>query len=153
MRAGRIEQIGPPIDLYTHPATPFVRDFLGQSVLLRARIVEDAAGAARVRLGDGTQLAARGRNHLTATAPEAKCLVSVRPEEIRITPASTDVAPNTVSGTIRHLLFLGQYYEATIDLPRGQEALMHLGRETTWHEGQQVHLNLPADHIQIWHRQ
>ncbi len=153
MRAGRIEQIGPPIDLYTHPATPFVRDFLGQSVLLRARIVEDAAGAARVRLGDGTQLAARGRNHLTTTAPEAKCLISVRPEEIRITPASADVPPNTVSGTIRHLLFLGQYYEATIDLPRGQEALMHLGRETTWHEGQQVQLHLPADHIQIWHRQ
>ena len=157
MHDGRIEQIGPPIELYTHPATPFVRDFLGQSVLLRARIVESEADGGRVRLGDGSHLSARGRNHLVNAEPETKCLLSVRPEDIRITPASApesgNVPPNGVSGTIRHLLFLGQFYEATIDLPSGQEALMHLGRETTWHEGQRVHLHLPAEHVQIWDRQ
>lgn len=153
MRDGKIEQIGPPIDLYTHPATPFVRDFLGQSVLVRARLVESGADSARVRIGDGALLTARGRNHLANAAPDTKCLLSVRPEEIRIVPTSMSGADNIVSGTVRHLLFLGQYYEAIIDLPRGQEAQMHLGREATWHEGQQVHLQFPAEHVQIWDRQ
>ncbi len=154
MRDGRIEQIGPPMELYTQPATPFVRDFLGQSVLLRARIADSGADGTRVRLGDGTHLTARGRNHLSDTAAETQCLLSVRPEEIRIVPADQDTgAANVVTGTIRHLLFLGQFYEATIDLPRGQEALMHLGRGIDWHEGQQVHLHLPAEHLQIWDRQ
>ena len=153
MRDGKIEQIGPPIELYTHPETPFVRDFLGQSVLVRARIVESGAGGTRVRLGDGTQLVSHGRNHLANAVTDAKCLLSVRPEEIRIVPAAMNGAANTVAGTIRHLLFLGQYYEAIIDLPRGQEAQMHLGREATWHEGQQIHLQFPKEHVQIWDRQ
>lgn len=34
MRAGRIEQVGTPVNLYEHPATPFVRDFLGRLLTL-----------------------------------------------------------------------------------------------------------------------
>ena len=153
MQDGKIEQIGPPIDLYTNPATPFVRDFLGQSLLLPARVVGNGGGGMRVRIGNEQELVSNGRNHLAGTIPDAKCLVSVRPEEIHIEPASgpTD-AQNVVTGTIRTLLFLGQHYEATIELPRGHEALMNLSRETKWHEGQQVRLHLPSEHLQLWER-
>ncbi|MFQ5850141.1 MAG: ABC transporter ATP-binding protein [Candidatus Binatia bacterium] len=34
MSLGRLEQIGTPAEVYEQPATPFVRDFLGRSVLL-----------------------------------------------------------------------------------------------------------------------
>ncbi|MEB3200092.1 MAG: ABC transporter ATP-binding protein [Synechococcaceae cyanobacterium] len=36
MRAGRLEQVGPPRQLYDHPATAFVATFLGEANLLRA---------------------------------------------------------------------------------------------------------------------
>jgi ABC-type Fe3+/spermidine/putrescine transport system ATPase subunit len=39
MNAGRIEQIGTPAELYDRPATPFVRDFLGQTVAIRGQVV------------------------------------------------------------------------------------------------------------------
>src|SRR6185369_7653365 len=38
MQQGRVEQVGPPRALYEHPATAFVRDFLGQTVILRGRV-------------------------------------------------------------------------------------------------------------------
>jgi iron(III) transport system ATP-binding protein len=34
MNQGHVEQVGPPSELYDHPASPFVRDFLGQTVKL-----------------------------------------------------------------------------------------------------------------------
>jgi ABC-type Fe3+/spermidine/putrescine transport system ATPase subunit len=39
MNAGRIEQIGTPAELYDRPATPFVRDFLGQTVAIRGQVL------------------------------------------------------------------------------------------------------------------
>ncbi|MEI7672650.1 MAG: TOBE-like domain-containing protein, partial [Deltaproteobacteria bacterium] len=37
MNGGRIEQVGPPTEVYEHPATPFVFDFLGNVNLFRGR--------------------------------------------------------------------------------------------------------------------
>jgi len=40
MRDGRIEQIGTPDDLYRRPVNAFVASFLGESNLLRGRVVQ-----------------------------------------------------------------------------------------------------------------
>src|SRR5256886_12900957 len=43
MNAGRIEQLGPPREVYERPATRFVADFIGASTLLEARALEARA--------------------------------------------------------------------------------------------------------------
>ena len=50
MSEGRIEQIGPPPEIYNFPATPFVASFVGTLNLLPATVVE--AATARVSIGD-----------------------------------------------------------------------------------------------------
>jgi len=40
-RAGRIEQVGAPEDVYNHPATPFVYNFLGNVNLFHGRADEE----------------------------------------------------------------------------------------------------------------
>ena len=45
MQRGRVEQVGPPRHLYERPASAFVRDFLGQTVLLRGRVGPARAGS------------------------------------------------------------------------------------------------------------
>ena len=63
MNGGRIEQLGPPTELYERPATAFVAGFLGASNLLPGTV----EGADAIRLDDGTRRAcatstgARGR--------------------------------------------------------------------------------------------
>jgi sulfate/thiosulfate transport system ATP-binding protein len=43
LHAGRVEQVGTPADVYSHPATPFVCDFLGDVNLFHARLDEGKA--------------------------------------------------------------------------------------------------------------
>jgi len=46
MHRGRVEQVGTPRTLYEQPTSAFVRDFLGQTVVLTGRVA--ASAAARV---------------------------------------------------------------------------------------------------------
>ncbi len=53
MRAGRIEQLGPPAEMYEHPESAFVAGFLGTSNLLAARVTSRAGELAEVALDGG----------------------------------------------------------------------------------------------------
>src|SRR2546426_236624 len=62
MQRGRVEQVGAPRELYERPASAFVRDFLGQTVILRGagwRAAHPAALDARARVARGPAPAAR----------------------------------------------------------------------------------------------
>ena len=59
---GRIEQVGPPKDLYTRPATQFVAGFLGTAGLVPVDIVAASASSATVRLPDESILTAPCRD-------------------------------------------------------------------------------------------
>lgn len=57
MNAGQIEQIGAPEEVYNHPATPFVYNFLGNVNLFRGRIEDNKihVGGMTMELPAGTQ--------------------------------------------------------------------------------------------------
>ena len=75
MREGRIEQIGTPLEIYDHPATPFVYDFLG-NVNAFAGSVSDGS----VVIGE-TKYDAPG----TLGEKESAAIAFVRPHGIRVT--------------------------------------------------------------------
>jgi ABC-type Fe3+/spermidine/putrescine transport system ATPase subunit len=54
MNAGRIEQLGPPIEIYDRPSTAFVARFMGVENLLPARIGHTANGEVQVSVGSLT---------------------------------------------------------------------------------------------------
>jgi len=51
MNAGRLEQIGEPLQIYRSPATPFVAGFIGQTNFLPGVVESVSGGEARVRVG------------------------------------------------------------------------------------------------------
>jgi sulfate transport system ATP-binding protein len=75
LRAGKIEQIGAPEDIYDHPASPFVYDFLGNVNLFSGRVHEGS-----VVIGD-TEFSVPE----TAGGNETPTVAFVRPHDIRIT--------------------------------------------------------------------
>ena len=77
LRAGKIEQIGTPEQIYDHPASPFVYDFLGNVNLFHGRVHEGS-----VMIGDTTFVTAQ-----SIAAAESKAVAFVRPHDIRITRA------------------------------------------------------------------
>jgi len=80
MRGGRVEQVGPPHELYERPRTRFVADFLGSSNFLDM-IVGCAGDPARLRTAGGLEVAVPG---LAGAAVGHRVTVAIRPERIRI---------------------------------------------------------------------
>jgi energy-coupling factor transporter ATP-binding protein EcfA2 len=83
MNAGRIEQVGTPLDLYERPANRFVAGFIGSPAMnfLPGRVEAAGQGRARVRLALGPCL------EVALAAPvEAGTAVTlgVRPEHLRL---------------------------------------------------------------------
>jgi multiple sugar transport system ATP-binding protein len=84
MRDGRVEQTGSPLELYDRPANSFVAGFIGSPAMnFLPGTLRRSAGAARVELSDGTQLAAPegaggadGQPVLMGTRPEHLILSS-----------------------------------------------------------------------------
>ena len=60
MSQGRVEQVGPPKEIYEEPATAYVADFLGVSNLMDARAAGVTTGGCRVHLGEFELVAGQG---------------------------------------------------------------------------------------------
>jgi ABC-type Fe3+/spermidine/putrescine transport system ATPase subunit len=167
MNAGHVEQIGSPNELYLDPQTPAVRDFLGRTIILPGRVIAVEPGEAiTAAVGDGSW-----RPFVCDAEPDANlregqpCYLAIRPEQVRVEPASGGssasavgqagaasggLGQNQVEGVIEALLFVGERYEARIALPWDERILAYLPPTTGWREDQRVILTLPRDQIRAW---
>ncbi|WP_161139887.1 ABC transporter ATP-binding protein [Propylenella binzhouense] len=156
MRAGNIEQIGSPSELYRYPQTPSVRDFLGETRLLPGRILKrEPDGRVTVELDQGVTCVVAGSDHTRSAPAHTKCLVAVRPEHIHVEPVATkphvaQSEPNALGGEILALLFMGNCYEASIKLADGTAMNVTVPPGPEWREGGQVRLRLSPEHLQLW---
>jgi len=91
---GRIEQVGAPGEVYDHPATPFVYQFLGNVNLFQGRV---SRGIANV---SGRRLAAPEHDDVD----EAPATAYVRPHEIDVGVYQTG---ESVPATVDHAVALG----------------------------------------------
>jgi spermidine/putrescine transport system ATP-binding protein len=146
MRHGKIEQIGPPEDVYENPQTQFVAGFLGASNLLEGELKEQANGVATVLLagGDVVQLPPdrapfRGGDRV---------LVGVRPEKIAIArdDGRSTVGPewNSISGLLRMSTYIGVSHQYKVEGPGGADLtvwVQNLGAEETPRPGERVRLS------------
>jgi ABC-type Fe3+/spermidine/putrescine transport system ATPase subunit len=152
MERGHVEQVGPPKSLYERPASAFVRDFLGQTVILRGRVAK--AGALVTVEMDGA-LAGRTLDGHPAPgstlAPGVEAHVAIRPEDIEV--ALDGGGPSdghALGGVIEALLFVGDRYEARVALGGDERVLLLLPRARDWREGQRVQLVFPPDTVSVW---
>ncbi|GAB1689553.1 ABC transporter ATP-binding protein [Krasilnikovia sp. M28-CT-15] len=105
MNEGRIEQLGPPAQLYDLPATPFVATFLGQSNLLAG----EQAGA----VGDDVAVTAYGSRFtvpvLRSRAAGTSVFLGVRPEKLHLA-LSADTVPEAhqrLTGVVTDSSYVG----------------------------------------------
>jgi spermidine/putrescine transport system ATP-binding protein len=117
MRAGHIEQLGTPDELYERPRTEFVAGFLGVSNLLDGEVAERNGETASVRLADGNIL----RVPATMTDGLSEVRIGVRPEKLKVNrgeATSSDLATNCLIGRVIDASYMGvstQYLVRTGD--------------------------------------
>jgi ABC-type Fe3+/spermidine/putrescine transport system ATPase subunit len=152
MRSGRVEQVGPPRELYERPVSAFVRDFLGQTVTLRGTVKAPVNEAVAVALGGslaGATLCGRPSADASLSVG-VPVQLAIRPEDIQVAGAGETVPDNALPGTIEALLFVGDRYEARVTLGGDQRVLLLLSRGGTWREGQRVLLTFPPHLVSAW---
>ena len=104
MRSGRLEQLAPPTEVYSRPATSFVAEFVGLSNRLDGEV---RGGEVTVR---GRALPLVDRN-----VPDGPAVALVRPEAVTMaSDASSESGP--LSGTVIAVTFLGATSRVTVDL-------------------------------------
>ncbi len=120
--AGRVEQIGTPLDLYERPATRFVAGFIGETNFFPGKVVGAEAGGGPCRVDvSGALLGATlpGAAAPGASVPGASVTVAVRPERIRLHAASEGMAG--LPGTLLDSIYLGNARRLVVGLADGRD--------------------------------
>src|SRR3954468_16997987 len=106
MNRGVVEQVADPKEIYEHPKTPFVADFIGSLNALDFRVDEIRDGLAVMKIGEDERLVVPVG---AGARPGEQLRVAVRPERVRIEPVNgrSPEGGSRVVGTIAELVYLG----------------------------------------------
>ncbi|HEX4259542.1 MAG TPA: sn-glycerol-3-phosphate ABC transporter ATP-binding protein UgpC [Acetobacteraceae bacterium] len=140
LRAGAVEQVGPPLDLYNHPANRFVAGFIGSPRMnfLDGRVTRSAAA------GIGIDIPGVGRLHAPAQLPVGTAAsVGIRPEHVCLGPAPA----NTVTGKVAIVEQLGGLSTIRLGEP---DITAQLPGQTTLAFGASATLNLPPACLHVF---
>jgi spermidine/putrescine ABC transporter ATP-binding subunit len=119
MHQARIAQIGTPRALYEAPANLFVADFLGDSNLLAAKIIEVSGADVTVELANGEIIQA-ARGELAAAAGD-RVVVLIRPEDMTLAASAHGDGHHSLAGTVQDVSYHGDTFK--LDVAVGKETL------------------------------
>lgn len=118
MDAGRIVQVGEPVEIYEHPSSRFVADFIGSVNMFEGRISEDAADHVKIASAEaGGEINVSHGVHCTL---DQKVWYAVRPEKIRVLREKPADFENAFQGIVEERLYLGNQSVFSIRLDSGK---------------------------------
>jgi spermidine/putrescine transport system ATP-binding protein len=152
MRAGRIEQLGTPEELYERPRTAFVAGFLGVSNLIDGEVAGHDGSLVTVKLPNGATLRAPS----DGTAQSGPVRVGVRPEKLRVVDASTQAGSsdglNVLAGTVLDASYMGVSTQYVVQTAEGHRLTVYTqnldtaGAAELLADGQPVQLTWKPQH-------
>jgi iron(III) transport system ATP-binding protein len=148
MNHGVIEQIGTPTDIYRHPASLFVADFIGETNRFASQYQQGAVKLGSVVLNTDVP----GLTDGTAV------MVAVRPEDILPHSAGHEAAskPNRLPVTISAQEFLGSSWRMHLrseelgEAPLVANFSMNAVRRLDLSEGTELTVELPAERVLVF---
>jgi spermidine/putrescine transport system ATP-binding protein len=146
MSNGRIEQIGPPKEVYEEPSTAYVADFLGVSNLMDAVAYGPGAHGCKVKLGDFDLIAGEGE-------PDAQGEVrlSIRPERVNL-DASGTTGENRIPGMVERIVYVGSTMQVIVNIASGdklQALVANEGEVLPFEQGTAVSVYLPREALRV----
>ncbi len=147
MNHGKIEQVGTPYEIYTHPVSPFVANFVGR--------VNQISG-----MSLGNQQFQFGQQEVTLPntgdlSQGTSVTAYIRPEDYEIIEANESPQSSAFSGTIENLEFLGSHTLATLHTPQNRTpiTLLFSLQENLKHQiaiGKSLNIRFPESKMNIF---
>ena len=125
MDKGAVQQIATPAELYEHPKSRFVADFIGKVNLIDAKVLSqkgkaitcEAKGLGRVEVSSDKQVG-------------GGVAIAVRPEKLRITKTEPKSAAIRLQGTVRDVAYFGDTSHVLIEGKDGLDLSVNVQNET-----------------------
>jgi iron(III) transport system ATP-binding protein len=113
MNAGKIEQSGPPDEIYRRPATRFVADFIGRANFLSGEVLSVA--------GDSVDISVMG---VPMTVPAGAGNRQGAAGTIVVRPETISVGTGELRAHVTRSTFLGSHVEYELDLGADRERVL-----------------------------
>jgi len=127
MDAGRIVQVGTPMEIYEKPANKFVAEFIGRANVFEATVVErggeDGYGFVKLKKGGDVVLYCK-----TPNSVPNDCIAFIRPNEIYIYDKLPAERFNVIEGRVVFTEFRGQYRDIRVEIEGGNEIIVSTHR-------------------------
>ncbi|WP_428032018.1 ABC transporter ATP-binding protein [Ancylobacter sp.] len=120
--AGIIQQVAPPSELYESPANSFVAQFIGENNRLPGRVEAANGSLCSVVLANGDIVTATLTD---ATRVGEDCLLSVRPERVKIAPPDVPF-DNRFEARIAEMIYLGDHVRVRCVLDSGADVVVKI---------------------------
>jgi multiple sugar transport system ATP-binding protein len=142
LNQGRVEQVGSPLDLYTHPHNVFVAGFIGSPKmnLLKAAVDAVAPGSMTVRLPGGTKVTVPLARDAQGLQTGTEVTLGIRPEDVA--PAANGNA--RVSGKVLVVERLGSESYVYVRTEGDQTLVTRRGPGATAATDEPITLGLPG---------
>jgi ABC-type sugar transport system ATPase subunit len=138
MRAGNIEQVGTPLELYHSPANQFVAGFIGSPAMNFVEAIVVAGGEVKTGSGDPVGLSFP----FDASGP---LTLGVRPEDLVLT-----AGPALVRGTASIIENLGELAIAYIDVGAAEPLIVKLPGDSRVRQGDAIALTAPQARLHLF---
>jgi len=149
MDDGRVLQVGSPTDIYEHPASRFVADFIGDTNFLPAEEVDARKGVYRlhdsgITISVDDPQAGRGGDGVT---------LAVRPERAELLFDADEAAGTVVPAVLRNVVYFGTDTIYHVSLENGLEfrirAQNHSGARADLEPDSAVRVHVPRDAVRV----
>ncbi|MBI1729896.1 ABC transporter ATP-binding protein [Candidatus Acetothermia bacterium] len=144
MHQGKIIQSGSPQEIYEHPKTPFVADFLGASNFLSGLLVKSGNGFG-LQMADGLLIHIESRG-LGASDLNTNKMITLRPEAIEISLQKMPLgAKNCFAGVVVNKVYLGDSTEFEVLLNQNERLKVYVDGHR-----KEAQLSIAADVFVHW---
>ncbi|MCK6606479.1 MAG: ABC transporter ATP-binding protein [Ignavibacteriaceae bacterium] len=141
---GRIEQVGTPEEIYKRPASHFAADFIGKMNFLPVSYKDRVNGHFHLKLFDEWEIL---YSHNNLTDQKTEPLFCLRPESLRISESVPGNGYNSMPGTLKHVLYMGEARAFEFEIKPGYNVLVK-------YQGDNEINPLPgADYYIIWEKE
>jgi iron(III) transport system ATP-binding protein len=141
MHEGRISQIGNPFAVYLEPENDFVADFVGLTNFIEGVVTKHSGRCGTVLTTDGVLIV----DNVVDLQDGDQCVVSIRPEQIRVMGDTTSTGPNMFAGTVLTRLFTGECMDYQIQL--GNDTIRcRTPASQRYSTGKPITVSMPSEH-------
>ena len=150
LNQGRLVQVGRPAEIFDHPKTRFVAEFVGKANILSGRLDGDG----RIQIAERLSIGVMSNPDLASKTGEAS--VCLRPHNVLLTADQTEAENlarqgyNLFSGVIQRRIYFGESADYSVDLAPHPFTLRVVGTPSTLYEkGQKIFALARPEHCVV----